>query len=502
MGRVTKGAQMTNLRVNLWRDLGGRSALALLICVLGLTSVAHAAPRQQTIDVSQVQVLADPSAIATLDQILAQRAQFTDLDLTTPNFGFTPSAYWLRIPVQNQTDAPQEFYLDIKNAVLDYVTLYVVSQGLLQETVHSGDKLPARQRPYPATTLVLPFHLAPGTSAELYVQVKSDGEPLLVPFAVLEGKALQSSITFAWMLHSLFLGVFGALFIYNLFVLSLLRSRLHLYYVLFLPITYLAIAGGSGFGPAALYPDNTWLGNEGTVVFSGISLLMNILILRELLQIQTNRRLERWLKIFIIGAIIIGISPFLWSWRFAYSLIMVAIFLYPAFCSIISVIAWRHKQTEARFYLMGQICLWCSTIIIGLLGANILPYHLLLFQSPTIGVAVSTLLLSFALTDRIRILQRARLQAEEQARQNLEIRSEELERLVAERTAEIKTLHGILPICANCKKIRDEEGAWQGLETYISQHTDAQFSHGICTDCMKTLYPEVYRRRQQRSQTG
>jgi hypothetical protein len=86
--------------------------------------------------------------------------------------------------------------------------------------------------------------------------------------------------------------------------------------------------------------------------------------------------------------------------------------------------------------------------------------------------------------------------AEDLARKNLEIRQEELERLVAERTAEIKTLHGILPICANCKKIRDEEGAWQGLETYISQHTDAQFSHGICTDCMKSLYPTIYQKRQ------
>ncbi len=80
--------------------------------------------------------------------------------------------------------------------------------------------------------------------------------------------------------------------------------------------------------------------------------------------------------------------------------------------------------------------------------------------------------------------------AEEQARHNLEIRSEELERLVVARTAEIKTLHGILPICANCKKIRTDDGAWQGLEEYISQHIDAEFSHGICVECIQRLYPQ------------
>jgi hypothetical protein len=57
---------------------------------------------------------------------------------------------------------------------------------------------------------------------------------------------------------------------------------------------------------------------------------------------------------------------------------------------------------------------------------------------------------------------------------------------------EIKTLHGILPICASCKKIRDDEGAWHQMEEYIRAHTDAQFSHGLCADCAKRLYPQHY----------
>jgi len=52
---------------------------------------------------------------------------------------------------------------------------------------------------------------------------------------------------------------------------------------------------------------------------------------------------------------------------------------------------------------------------------------------------------------------------------------------------QIKTLHGILPICMYCKKIRDSEGFWNRLEVYVSQHSDAEFSHGICPDCEKQL---------------
>jgi hypothetical protein len=69
--------------------------------------------------------------------------------------------------------------------------------------------------------------------------------------------------------------------------------------------------------------------------------------------------------------------------------------------------------------------------------------------------------------------------------------NQELERLVAERTAEIDTLREVLPICAHCKKIRDDRGAWNQLEGYISRHLDVTFSHGICADCLKKYYPDV-----------
>ena len=55
---------------------------------------------------------------------------------------------------------------------------------------------------------------------------------------------------------------------------------------------------------------------------------------------------------------------------------------------------------------------------------------------------------------------------------------------------EIKTLQGILPICAACKKIRDDKGAWHHLEAYIQSHTKAEFSHGLCAECAKKLYPK------------
>lgn len=69
----------------------------------------------------------------------------------------------------------------------------------------------------------------------------------------------------------------------------------------------------------------------------------------------------------------------------------------------------------------------------------------------------------------------------------------EREKLVGElqnAMAKIKTLKGMLPICASCKKIRDDEGYWKQIESYIREHTDTEFTHSICPECVSKLYPE------------
>jgi len=69
-------------------------------------------------------------------------------------------------------------------------------------------------------------------------------------------------------------------------------------------------------------------------------------------------------------------------------------------------------------------------------------------------------------------------------------KKEELFAELQEAYNKVKRLSGLIPICAQCKKIRDDSGYWNQVESYISEHSDAVFSHGICPDCMEKLYPE------------
>jgi ligand-binding sensor domain-containing protein len=78
-------------------------------------------------------------------------------------------------------------------------------------------------------------------------------------------------------------------------------------------------------------------------------------------------------------------------------------------------------------------------------------------------------------------------------------RERELGRRVEQALAHVKVLSGLLPICASCKKIRDDRGYWNQLEQYIGDHSQAAFSHGICPDCVQRLYPDVAEKLARRS---
>ena len=76
-------------------------------------------------------------------------------------------------------------------------------------------------------------------------------------------------------------------------------------------------------------------------------------------------------------------------------------------------------------------------------------------------------------------------------RKRIEAEREQLIADLQKALAEVKTLSGMLPICASCKRIRDDQGYWQQIDSYITAHSETQFSHGVCPECAKVLYPQL-----------
>ncbi|MSN25484.1 MAG: response regulator [Geobacter sp.] len=96
------------------------------------------------------------------------------------------------------------------------------------------------------------------------------------------------------------------------------------------------------------------------------------------------------------------------------------------------------------------------------------------------------------LTSRAEELQRlnTELAHEVTERRYVQQANEELIKELRNAMAEVRTLSGLLPICSSCKQVRDDQGYWSRLETYLSKHTDISFSHGLCKECAQKIYPD------------
>ncbi|MBI4966291.1 MAG: hypothetical protein HY913_23635 [Desulfomonile tiedjei] len=85
-----------------------------------------------------------------------------------------------------------------------------------------------------------------------------------------------------------------------------------------------------------------------------------------------------------------------------------------------------------------------------------------------------------------------RIKTESEERLRARIEKDNLIIQLEHALSEVKTLSGLIPICSACKRIRDDKGYWNQIESYIRDHSDAEFSHSICPDCQQRLYPDLY----------
>jgi hypothetical protein len=144
------------------------------------------------------------------------------------------------------------------------------------------------------------------------------------------------------------------------------------------------------------------------------------------------------------------------------------------------------KKQLARFGVKALVTTTTAAIVF--LSVLITSAALSLFQGYIdllgICICIAAPLLIFPLPAKVFFTMFLRLQKTEE---ELRIRNQELESALDE----VKTLSGFLPICCSCKCIRDDEGYWNDIEEYISDHSDLQLTHAICPKCVKLLYPEL-----------
>jgi hypothetical protein len=290
----------------------------------------------------------------------------------------------------------------------------------------------------------------------------------------------------------IYFGIMGAMLFYNLFLFILLREKAYLYYVLYLTFCSLAQLGVSRLDIEYLWPDSPVFANLSHPVFINLTYFFACLFCRNFL--NTSDRTPYIDKAILL---VMGISLFeiILTFVSGYTagvicVVYFTVFFGPFFLLIAGIKCWVNGLTIARYYIIAWSVLLFSIIIFNFRNLGVLPSTPLIHFSVYIGTAIEVIFLSLALGDRITVLKNDNLRAQIKAFEAEKALTKVLEKEVEERTSQVRTMSGLLPICASCKKIRDDQGYWQQVEKYVGEHSEAVFSHSICPDCIEKLYPE------------
>lgn len=153
----------------------------------------------------------------------------------------------------------------------------------------------------------------------------------------------------------------------------------------------------------------------------------------------------------------------------------------------------RVRRAIAASMLSAIASEFCFTLYASNFGAANLVGHLFKIASYAaiyLALVETAIVRPHALHFRELNAANARLTEEIEAHERTEREKDDAIRRLHAAMDEIQTLRGIIPICAHCKKIRDDQGAWSQVEAYIQRHSEARFSHGICPDCLRRYYPD------------
>ena len=255
------------------RGLRRWCAAWLLALALPLQAAGFTLSAQPGFNLSrELEYLPDPQGQLTLDDVLQPQNQsrFRRVAPFGPgaNFGFSRSAYWLRVTLEVPQGLPTRWLLEIAYPPLDQVEVFAPggASGWLRQV--GGDALPFAHRAIPHRNHVFPVDLAPGTTSTIYLRLQSNST-LSAPVHLWQPDALWAHDQSAYATFSLYFGLMMGLLLYNLLLFLSVRESAYLTYAAFVATMGLAQAALSGFGPQFLWPQ--WTSFNTVSVAAGLT---------------------------------------------------------------------------------------------------------------------------------------------------------------------------------------------------------------------------------------
>ncbi len=382
-----------------------------------------------------VSYLKDPKKSFNIDYVKSayDSGLFKHVGQSVPNFGVTKSAYWVYFFVENNDTKQTEWWLEFDNPIIDKVDLYLIDPVNDDwERQYSGDHRPLLMRSIKLRKPVFKLKLEPQESKQVFLRLESLSA-VSAAMTIWRPDALPYSVGLSHLAYGLFYGGIIALMLYNLMLYLSIRDINYLYYCGFVSLTAIYLFCGDGLGFAYLWPSGGQANLPVSLLSSNLGTICLLQFSRTFLRgKQLFPRLDKAILILMAicpFALILYITGDEVNCIRLHSIVsMIALF----FIFSAGVIALRKGLREARYYMLAWSALIFGIAIYHLRYNGFLPSNFFTVHAMQMGSILETVLLSFALAHRMKILKEENEYIQEQAKQSLE-------KAVQERTEELNT---------------------------------------------------------------
>lgn len=394
---------------------------------------------------SYFDVLIDEQSNMTVEEAV-NSTEFQPSITDVPAFGITTNTIWLQISVTNGTSEPA--LLNIKNPVLDNVTIYKVQNNVVIDSIVSGESIAIPNRNTIHHDFVYELNLLQGETAKYVIKVSTE-ETLQVPVIMGTASQVYRDMNRVDVLSGIYFGIILVMFLYNLFVYLTVRDKSYLFYVIYILFVGLTQLGMQGYTYSFLWPTSPWLANQSVIFFPAITGIAAIEFFKNFLNVK--RTLKKWIYVLNFLNIFYALNCILsivGAHRLSQQLLMPNAMLSSFILLGLAIYLLRKNSRSAGFFILAWSVFLIGIVLFILKDLGVLPYNNFTNYILHIGSAIEVIVLSFALGDRINILQKEKDESQKQAlhalKENANIISRQnvlLESKVDERTKELKEVN-------------------------------------------------------------
>ncbi len=381
--------------------------------------------------------------VANVQQLFTS-TDFKPSATPVPNLDITDLTSWVRFTIVNN-GAKEDLLLNYDYPIVDSATLYYMENGNLQQIV-LGEHVSVFDRPYPSESFIYPVRIPQGEE-RTFLLALNNGQQIMAPLTIGAEVSILEARNQKDTLFGLYVGIMIAILVYNLFLFISNGNPSYGFYCVYILLVLLTQAIIQGYSYSYLWPGMPRLAEVSVAIISPLVGIASMLFMNHFLSVKEYY--PKWRRGFwAIGFVyIICVLLFIVGQpQISYQLTQVTALVVSLYMLVLAAMIWRKGNKTAMYFLIAWSIFLTSVIIFVMKDVGALPYNDLTSRILEIGSGLEVLLLSFALADRLNILQREKEDAQEEAvdalKENERIITRQnivLEEKVRERTKELNT---------------------------------------------------------------